>query len=122
MPPLFPGGDFFRLRGKEIHQPMTMPRNESTPSTERMRSVVTITATSGHGGVITPSSRLSVGFGLSKMFVIRPWEGYAICDIEVDGVSIGPVSMYMFTNVTEDHTIRATFRKQRPPAPGRPAG
>lgn len=101
---------------------MTMPRNESIPSAERMRSVVTITATFGHGGVITPSSRVSVGFGLSKMFVIRPWEGYAICDIEVDGVSIGPVSMYMFTNVTEDHTIRATFRKQRPPAPGRPAG
>jgi hypothetical protein len=123
MPPLFPGGVFSAgLRDREMHQPMTMARNESTPSTGRMRSVMTITATSGHGGVITPSSRLSVGSGLSKMFVIRPWEGYAIGDVEVDGVSIGPVSMYMFTNVTEDHTIRATFRKQRPPTPRRPRG
>jgi hypothetical protein len=84
-----------------------------------MRSVITITAVSGHGGVITPSSRQSVGYGRSKMFVIRPWEGYAIGDLEVDGVSIGPVSMYMFTNVTEDHTIRATFRKKRPAPPRR---
>ncbi len=123
MPPLFPGGAFSaRLRDREMHQPMTMARNESTPSRGRMRSVMTITATSGHGGIITPSSRLSVGSGLSKMFVIRPWEGYAISDIEVDGVSIGPVSMYMFTNVTEDHTIRATFRKQGPSARRRPAG
>ncbi|MCU0582900.1 MAG: hypothetical protein MUE57_03525 [Syntrophales bacterium] len=101
---------------------MTMARHESTHQTGRMRSVMTITATSGHGGVILPSSRLSVGYGLSKMFVIRPWEGYAICDIEVDGVSIGPVSMYMFTNITENHTIRATFRKDTPAAPQRPAG
>lgn len=105
-----------------MHQPMTMARNESTHQTGRMRSVMTITATCGHGGIITPSSRLSVGYGLSKMFVIRPWEGYTIGDIEVDGVSIGLVSMYMFTNITENHTIRATFRKQRPPAPGAPRG
>lgn len=105
-----------------MHQPMTMARNESTHQTGRMRSVMTITATSGHGGVISPSSRLSVGYGLSKMFVIRPWEGYTISDIEVDGVSIGPVSMYMFTNITENHTIRATFMKSTPAAPQRPAG
>lgn len=101
---------------------MTMAQSESPPPTGRMRSVMSITATSGHGGIITPSNRLSVGSGLSKMFVIRPWEGYAICDIEVDGVSIGPVSMYMFTNVTENHTIHATFRKQSPPAPRRGEG
>lgn len=56
--------------------------------------------------------------GRSRMFVIRPREGYAIGDVEVDGVSIGPVSLYMFTDVTEDHTIRATFRKKD----RRPAG
>jgi hypothetical protein len=87
-----------------------------------MRSVITINVVSGHGGVITPSSRQPVGYGRSKMFVIRPWDGYAISDIEVDGVTIGPVTMYMFTNVTEDHTIRAVFRKKRPAAPQRRSG
>ncbi len=101
---------------------MSITEQPLSHSKGRMRSVITITAVTGHGGVITPSSRLSVGYGLSKMFVIRPWEGYAISDIEVDGVSIGPVSMYMFTNVTEDHTIRATFRRKRPAASQRLTG
>ena len=57
--------------------------------------------------------------GRSRMFVIRPREGYAIGDVEVDGVSIGPVSLYMFTDVTEDHTIRATFRKKDRRSAGR---
>jgi len=89
------------------------PCGEEPPGSE-----ITITAASGQGGVITPSSRQSVGYGRSRMFVIRPREGYAIGDVEVDGVSIGPVSLYMFTDVTEDHTIRATFRKKD----RRPAG
>jgi len=101
---------------------MIMAQNRLSHQTGRMRSVITITATSGHGGNITPSSRLSVGYGLSKMFVARPWAGYTIGDIEVDDVSIGPVSMYMFTNLTEDHTIRATFRKKNPAAPPLRAG
>lgn len=100
---------------------MNMARNESNPSTGRMRSVMTITATSGHGGVITPSNRLSVGYGLTKMFVIRAWGGYSIRDVEVDGVSIGPVNMYMFTNVTDNHTIHATFKRRETQAPQQPA-
>ena len=99
---------------------MSTAGSDSSPDTGRMRSVITITASSGHGGTITPCNRQPVGYGLSKMFVMRPWAGYAIRDIEVDGVSIGPVTMYMFTNLTEDHTIRATFEKKRPGAgPGK---
>ena len=101
---------------------MKTAASESSPDTGRMRSVITITASSGHGGTITPCNRQPVGYGLSKMFVMRPWAGYAIRDIEVDGVSIGPVTMYMFTNLTEDHTIRATFEKKRPGATPRRAG
>jgi hypothetical protein len=56
------------------------------------------------------------------MFVIKPWRGYSISDIEVDGVSIDPVNMYMFTNLTEDHTISATFKRKNPATPRQPAG
>jgi len=77
----------------------------------RIRSVITINVSAGHGGSITPSARVAIGYGLSKMFVIKPWRGYSISDIEVDGISIDPVNMYMFTNLTEDHTISATFKR-----------
>jgi len=101
---------------------MSIAGKKLSDSAGRMRSFITITASSGHGGSITPSSKLYVGYGLSKMFVIKPWRGYSINDIEVDGVSIDPVNMYMFTNLTEDHTISATFKKKTPATPRQPAG
>ena len=76
-----------------------------------MRSVVTIEASAGHGGSITPSAKVAIGYGLSKMFAITPRWGYVIEDVKVDGVSIGPVSTYLFTNLTDDHTIGVTFKK-----------
>ena len=77
----------------------------------RMRSVITINVTAGHGGSITPSARVAIGYGLSKMFAITPRWGYSIVDVVVDGVSAGPVSIYMFSNLTENHTISATFKR-----------
>ena len=101
---------------------MSIAGKKLSDSAGRMRSFITITASSGHGGSITPSSKLYVGYGLSKMFVIKPWRGYSINDIEVDGVSIDPVNMYMFTNLTEDHTISATFKRIKPATPQQPVG
>ncbi|HET6490523.1 MAG TPA: hypothetical protein VFG28_12270 [Syntrophales bacterium] len=77
----------------------------------RMRSVITIIASAGHGGTITPSARVAIGYGLSKMFAITPRWGYSIVDVQVDGVSVGSVLTYIFSNLSEDHTISATFKK-----------
>jgi hypothetical protein len=83
----------------------------------RMRSVITIDVSAGHGGSVTPSARVAIGYGLSKMFAITPRWGYVIEDVEVDGVSVGPVSIYMFSNLTENHTISVTFRREKLPLP-----
>jgi hypothetical protein len=77
----------------------------------RMRSVITINVSAGHGGSITPSAGVAIGYGLSKMFAITPRWSYSIADVVVDGVSAGPVSIYMFSNLTENHTISATFKR-----------
>jgi hypothetical protein len=90
---------------------MAIAGKKISVSEGRMRSVITINVSARHGGSITPSARVAIGYGLSKMFVIKPWRGYSISDIEVDGISIDPVNMYMFTNLTEDHTISATFKR-----------
>ena len=69
----------------------------------------TITASAGAGGSITPSGTVSVPDGGSQAFSITPDACYVVDDVVVDGVSKGAQSSWTFTNVTEDHTISASF-------------
>jgi hypothetical protein len=102
---------------------MMVSGNSQTVNQMRMRSVLTIAASAGHGGSITPIAKVAIGYGLSKMFAITPRGGYSIADVQVDGVSVGAVLTYTFSNLTEDHSIRATFMKDhRPGAHPPPAG
>ena len=70
----------------------------------------TITASAGQGGSIAPNGAVSVAKGESKQFTITPSEGYEIEDVKVDGVSQGAKTAYEFTDVTENHTIAASFK------------
>ena len=70
-----------------------------------------ISAYAGTGGRIYPSGSVSVLEGNSKTFTITPASGYHISDVTVDGVSKGAISTYTFENVTDAHTIEATFAK-----------
>src|SRR5204862_299136 len=69
----------------------------------------TITASAGAGGVILPPGGATVNCGSNKSYVIIPDPCYSIADVLVDGVSVGAVGNYMFTNVTANHTIAASF-------------
>ena len=68
-----------------------------------------ITASACLHGSISPSGNVTVNQGSDKLFTITPNTGYSINDVLVDGSSVGAVSSYTFTNVTENHTISATF-------------
>ena len=69
----------------------------------------TITATAGANGSISPSGSVTVIEGGNQAFTIKPNSGYHIEDVLVDGSSVGAVSTYTFSNVTENHMISATF-------------
>jgi PKD repeat protein len=69
----------------------------------------TITATAGLNGSISPSGATNVVSHFSQMFVIIPATGYYVTDVLVDGVSVGAVNAYAFTDVTADHSISASF-------------
>jgi len=71
----------------------------------------TITSSAEAGGTIVPSGDIEVVQGSNQVFNIFADEGYAIEDVEVDGLSIGPVATYEFENVTAGHTIFARFIK-----------
>ncbi len=69
----------------------------------------TITATVSPGGTIYPSGQVTVNHGASQTFIITPWPGYHVAEVKVDGVSMGAVLAYTFSNVISDHKIEAIF-------------
>lgn len=70
----------------------------------------TITSSAGPNGSISPSGSVTVNQGSNKSFTITPDSGYSINDVLVDGSSVGAVSSYTFTNITQNHTIFTTFK------------
>ena len=77
--------------------------------TDGSQSVNTITASAGPNGSISPSGTVTVDTGGDQTFTITPNTGYHVADVLVDGVTVGAVTSYPFTNVIVDHTISATF-------------
>jgi len=70
---------------------------------------ITIIASSGVGGSITPSGALEVDEGDDYPYTMAPSATYIIDDVEVDSVSSGRLNEYEFANVAVSHTIGATF-------------
>ncbi len=68
-----------------------------------------ITASAGANGSISPSGSVTVNQGASQSFTISPNSGYHIANVLVDGASAGAVTTYLFSNVTADHAITASF-------------
>ncbi|SDS52457.1 choice-of-anchor D domain-containing protein [Winogradskyella sediminis] len=68
-----------------------------------------VTATAGANGSISPTGVTSVGCGNDQTYTITADSGYVIDDVLVDGVSVGAISSYDFTNVTTTHTISVSF-------------
>ncbi|MBN1405090.1 MAG: chitobiase/beta-hexosaminidase C-terminal domain-containing protein [Candidatus Omnitrophica bacterium] len=74
----------------------------------------TITPTAGVNGSIDPATPILARHGSSKTFTITANAGYCISDVLVDGVSVGAVESYAFTNITRDHAIGASFEDIAP--------
>ncbi|KAF5084684.1 Lamin Tail Domain protein [anaerobic digester metagenome] len=69
----------------------------------------TITVTAGENGTTTPAANQTVNHGGEVVFTIAANEGYHIKDVLVDGVSVGAVASYTFTNVTANASIETQF-------------
>jgi hypothetical protein len=78
---------------------------------ESSSTVVTyaITSSSEPNGSITPVGTTTVTQGANQTYSISPDSNYHIKDVQVDSVSVGPLSEYIFSNVMSDHDIHATF-------------
>jgi subtilisin family serine protease len=74
-----------------------------------LNPTVTITASAGPNGTISPFGSVPVVMGMSQSFSITPLAGYGVTGVVVDNVSIGPRSAYTFSNVQAPHSISASF-------------
>lgn len=68
-------------------------------------------------GTTDPNGSLTVEDWESVKINFTPNEGYEIQSISVDGKDMGAIESYELTNVTEDHSIIATFVKKAVPTP-----
>ena len=68
-----------------------------------------INATAGPHGSISPSGITNQNCGSNQEYIIQPDSCYEVSDVVVDGVSLGPLLTYTFTNIQTPHTIDATF-------------
>lgn len=73
-------------------------------------SNLTISATAGANGSISPAGNVSVVYNANQTFTFTPANNYVIDSVIVDGSYVGNNSSYTFNNVTINHTIHVTFR------------
>ncbi|MCW4028584.1 MAG: hypothetical protein NWE92_02915 [Candidatus Bathyarchaeota archaeon] len=69
----------------------------------------TISAQAGSNGRISPSGNVAVPYGTDQTFTITANSGYRIANVVVNGVSVGSVSSYTFSNVQATGSISASF-------------
>ncbi|MDD6185829.1 MAG: fibronectin type III domain-containing protein [Bacteroidales bacterium] len=70
----------------------------------------TITATAGANGSITPNGSVTVYYGNTQEYNINPANGYVVDNVVVDGINMGAMNSYIFTNVVANHSINVTFK------------
>lgn len=68
-----------------------------------------IDSSADDGGSISPAGSTAVLWRGDESYAITPDEHYQIKDILVDGESVGTPETYTFSEVTDNHTIHATF-------------
>jgi hypothetical protein len=81
----------------------------SVPLSSTATAAYHIIASAGPGGSISPSGVISVNQGETWNFTMTPDEGFFVADLLVDGVSVGALTRYDFTDIGADHTIEVAF-------------
>ena len=82
-----------------------------SPNTQ---AATNINATAGFGGSVFPSGLIAMSYGSSQAFTIKPYGGYAIANVSINGISIGAVNTCTVQNIQGATTVSVTFT----PVPG----
>jgi hypothetical protein len=97
-------------QGPIISYPFTNVQADHTIEAICARKSFVITPIWGANGSITPGTPQTVLYGDSVTFTMVPAPGYAVDNVQVNSVSLGPLPTYTFPSVVADGTIAATFK------------
>lgn len=88
------------------------PTPETTPGTlDEEKPTYTVTVTFSKGGTAIPYGMSAIVENGSMEVVAVPDEGYAVENMVLDGVNLGPVTSYTLENVTANHSIYISFTR-----------
>jgi len=106
------GGAATTMSGSATHPKATAKSGGAsvtmTGSGTEVQPVAMITVSVTGPGVVSPSTT-DVLIGHNQAFTITPNSGCTLREVLIDGVSVGPVTSYTFTNVQVPHTLSAIF-------------
>ncbi|MCW3491516.1 MBG domain-containing protein [Dethiobacter alkaliphilus] len=81
--------------------------------------ILTISATAGDNGTISPSGKVNVAYGTDQSFTIKAAANHHLAELLVNGAPVKKAAgkaiyEYTFTTITENQTITATFAPNAP--------
>ena len=91
----------------DVKEPHTI-----SASFEKDITTITISASAGEGGTISPSGEVTAEIGSSVEFTVTPDDGYHVKEVLADDAVVSLTDgKYVFNEVNESHTIYASFEK-----------
>lgn len=82
--------------------------NQTVTVEGMIKNSYSITVVQTANGTISPSTT-TVEHGSSKTFTIAAAKGYIISGVSIDGIDMGQVTEYTFSNIVSNHVITAEF-------------
>ena len=90
--------------------PYAVPDKPYLPDSPYGYGELSITVSAGPNGTIDPPGPIiTFDFGDDQTFFFIPDLGYDVEDVQIDGMSVGPIVVWTFFGLNENHTVSATF-------------
>ena len=92
-----------------IIQALEMGDLTSSSVISRETAYYTVTVKAGDGGSVFPGGSIRMKEGSSRFFTITPNAGFVVADVKVNGTSVGAVSGYRISSISEDVVLEVSF-------------
>jgi hypothetical protein len=100
---------YFVVRAYAGNQESADSEEVSFVTASPVQTTYVISAKAGENGCISPSGPVTVDELSDQTFTVTPDSGYHVVDVKVDGQSKGAIQSYTFSQVSDNHTVDASF-------------
>ena len=87
----------------------TNPQQSHTLSFQSILDQFAIYTYANANGTVSPLGTHSIGYGSDDTITMIPNVGYHVSALDVDGSAVAPANIYVFRNITQPHSLTASF-------------